>query len=156
MRALINELGSQIGDKFERLTDIDIDLTHIGLNPTEARYHPALFRRSQEELESKVDAIYTAANAGNQYAEFLIHLTAMHQVNVAGHEAQAVDKDFGTVEEAIEEAWFNHRLQEQESASLEKIQAFAELSCLIAKIEFDLDLVELREDTDPQLHTASD
>jgi hypothetical protein len=73
----------------EPLTNNDVALVHIALDPEEAKTHPLLYRVGKAELESRIDAVYVAAGAGNTYARFLIQAAALGTVSWTGPEAEA-------------------------------------------------------------------
>ena len=73
------ELMALEADATEELTSIDFHLVRIGFDPANVRSNTQLYKTSAEQLEIGIDAIFSAANAGNSRAKFLIMAAAQHQ-----------------------------------------------------------------------------
>jgi hypothetical protein len=100
MEQLLGDLESKVGPNSTSLTDYDMELAQIDMDPDNAYFHPRLFKIDREIIEQDIDAIYVAASAGDDRARFLIHAAAMNQVVLTEHISA---NNFSSVKYALED-----------------------------------------------------
>ena len=91
-------------------------LAHIGLDSSEARFHPIVFKTPRRLLDEGIDAIYAAAQSGNRWADFLIHEAAANQIDNAPQQAiAACEGGFTVTDDEIAEYESDYRFQVREN-----------------------------------------
>lgn len=90
-------------DGDHELTGIDSKLIRYKLDPQDAATNTGLKIQglTEEDIEARVDAIYTAANAGDKHARYVIHAAAYLQSEYELHSIRVQEEPL-TVEEIDE------------------------------------------------------
>lgn len=132
----LERLAENLDPNREPFTEHDVELAHIELDPEQARWHPSLHKINRNVIECDVDAIYTAANAGNTYARFLILAAARNQLRSAGDDANGTgERNKVTDEEFV----LGDALYDRLTAPVPREQAIAMLDLSLAAIELAIE-----------------
>ncbi len=141
--ATLERLAEAMGPKNESITDHDLELAQIELDPELTKCHPGLFRFDEDKISTEVDSVYIAASAGSPYARFLILAAAHNQVRSAGQEIKADGEETIAVKDLID-FYTNYDL---ESEPLEREEAIAMLDSSLALIELAIEDAKIYPDT---------
>lgn len=86
----IEKLGKEAED-YEEITGIDVELAHIELDSEQKKFHPGLLHTTVEEVDTAIDAIFIAADAGDPRAKLIVLAAANNAVNIGDDAVKASD-----------------------------------------------------------------
>ena len=139
----LEKLGKEAED-YEEITGIDVELAHIELDSEQKKFHPGLLHTTVEEVDTAIDAIFIAADAGDPRAKIIVLAAANNAVNIGDDAVKASDVPVIPTEGEIALLELALDCNEEKSKPVKNRVGLEEVDAIIGLMELTIENVSNR------------